>query len=140
MPSTAENRDVRVPLLYIFSLRTGLYFYLLLKVRMTTGSLPKIFSSSLIHLSFSIIYYGYLHSFYCLITGCRLLKSKECDSSLYNAPQYLAHNRCNLDPSVRKILWRRKWQPTPVFLPGKFHGQMSLVGYSPWCLKETRQN
>ena len=28
--------------------------------------------------------------------------------------------------------WRRKWQPTPVLLPGKFHGQRSLVGYSPW--------
>ena len=27
--------------------------------------------------------------------------------------------------------WRRKWQPTPVFLPGKFHGQRSLAGYSP---------
>ena len=33
---------------------------------------------------------------------------------------------------VGKILWRRKWQPAPVFLPGKFHGQSSLVGYSPW--------
>ena len=30
---------------------------------------------------------------------------------------------------VRKIPWRRAWQPTPVFLPGEFHGQMSLVGY-----------
>ena len=32
---------------------------------------------------------------------------------------------------VGKILWRRKWQPTPVFLSGKFHGQRSLVGHSP---------
>ena len=32
---------------------------------------------------------------------------------------------------VRKIPWRRKWQPTLVFLPGEFHGQRSLVGYSP---------
>ena len=31
---------------------------------------------------------------------------------------------------------RRKWQPTPVFLPGKSHGQRSLVGYSLWGLKE----
>ena len=38
---------------------------------------------------------------------------------------------------VRKILWRRKWQPTPVFLPGKSHGQRSLVGYSPWGRKES---
>jgi hypothetical protein len=35
------------------------------------------------------------------------------------------------DPWVGKILWRRKWQPTPVFLPGKSHGGRSLVGYSP---------
>ena len=32
----------------------------------------------------------------------------------------------------RKIPWRRKWQPTPVFLPGKSHGQRSLAGCSPW--------
>ena len=36
----------------------------------------------------------------------------------------------------RKIPWRRKWQPTPVLLPGKSHGQRSLVGYSPWGCKE----
>ena len=35
------------------------------------------------------------------------------------------------------IYWRRKWQPSPVFLPGKFHGQKSLVGYSPWGHKES---
>jgi len=38
-------------------------------------------------------------------------------------------------PWVRKIVWRRKWQPTSVFL--KFHGQRSLVGYSPGGLKES---
>ena len=36
------------------------------------------------------------------------------------------------DPWVRKIPWRRAWQPTPVFLPEESHGQRSLVGYSPW--------
>ena len=40
--------------------------------------------------------------------------------------------RPGFDPWVGKIPWRRKWQPTPVFLPGKFHGWRSLVGYSPW--------
>ena len=40
------------------------------------------------------------------------------------------------DPWVGKIRWRRKWQPTTVFLPGKFHGERSLVGYSPWGHKE----
>ena len=38
---------------------------------------------------------------------------------------------------VGKIHWRRKWQPIPVFLPGKFHGQRSLAGYSPWGHKES---
>ena len=33
-------------------------------------------------------------------------------------------------------MWRRKWQPTPVFLPGEAHGQRSLVDYSPWDHKE----
>ena len=41
------------------------------------------------------------------------------------------------NPWVRKIPWRRKWQPTPVFLPGKSHGWRSLVGYSPWGRKES---
>ena len=35
------------------------------------------------------------------------------------------------DPWVRKIFWRRAWQPTPVFLPGESHGQRSQLGYSP---------
>ena len=34
------------------------------------------------------------------------------------------------------ILWRRAWQPTPVFLPGEAHGQRSLVSYSPWDCRE----
>ena len=38
---------------------------------------------------------------------------------------------------VRKIPWRREWQPTPVFLPGEFQGQRILVGYSPWGHKES---
>ena len=40
--------------------------------------------------------------------------------------------RPGFDPRVRKIPWRRKWQPTPVFLPGESHGQRSLAGSSPW--------
>ena len=45
--------------------------------------------------------------------------------------------RPRFDPWVMKIPWRRKWQPTLVFLPGKFHGQRSLMGYSPWDCKES---
>jgi len=42
--------------------------------------------------------------------------------------------------SVGKIPWRRDWLSTPVFLPGEFHGQRSLVGYSPWNRKELDMN
>ena len=45
--------------------------------------------------------------------------------------------RPGFDPWVGKILWRRKWQPTPVLLPGKSHGQRSLVGYNLWGRKES---
>ena len=48
--------------------------------------------------------------------------------------------RCEFDLWVRKILWRRKWQPTPVFLPGKSHGQGSLVAYSLWGCKRVGHN
>ena len=48
--------------------------------------------------------------------------------------------RCGFDPWVGKIPWRRKWQPTPVFLPGEFHGQRSLAGYSSWGGKRVRHN
>ena len=47
------------------------------------------------------------------------------------------HRRHGLDPCFGKISWLRKWQPTPVFLPGKSHGQRSLAGYSPWGRKES---
>ena len=43
--------------------------------------------------------------------------------------------RPGFDPWVSKIPWRREWQLTPVFLPGKSHGQRSLLGYSPWGCK-----
>ena len=44
--------------------------------------------------------------------------------------------RPGFDPGVRKILWRRKWQPTPGFLPGKSHGRRTLMGYTAWDRKE----
>ena len=45
--------------------------------------------------------------------------------------------RPGFDPWVRKIPWRRKWQSTPVFLPGESHGRRSLVGYSPQGRRES---
>ena len=45
--------------------------------------------------------------------------------------------RPRFNPWVGKIPWRRKWQPTPVLLPGESHGWKSLVGYNPWGRKES---
>ena len=50
--------------------------------------------------------------------------------------QYWRHKRYRFYPWVRKIPWRRKWQPTPVFLPGESHRLRRLVGYSPQAHKE----
>ena len=50
-----------------------------------------------------------------------------------NLPSSVGHG---LDPWVGKIPWRRKWLPTPVFLPREFHRQRSLAGYSAWGCKE----
>ena len=46
------------------------------------------------------------------------------------------YRRLRFDPWFIKIPWSRKWHLTQVFLPGKFHGQRSLAGYSPWGCKE----
>ena len=48
--------------------------------------------------------------------------------------------RHEFNPQVRKIPWRRAWQPTAIFLPRKSHGQKSLVGYSPWGSQKFRHN
>ena len=53
-----------------------------------------------------------------------------------SACQCRRHKGRGLDPWVGKIPWRRKWQTTPVFLPGKLHGQRSLAGFSLWGRKE----
>ena len=66
--------------------------------------------------------------------------------SVYYIPRWLSdketacqcrrYGSLGFDPWIRKIPWRRKWQPTPVFLPGKFHQWRNLMGYSPWGCKE----
>ena len=47
------------------------------------------------------------------------------------------YKRPGFDPWVQKMPWRRKWQPTAVFLLGKSHGQRSLAGYNPCGCKES---
>ena len=57
--------------------------------------------------------------------------------STCNAVDCLQCRRHGFDPCVRKVPQRRKWQPAPVFLPGKSHGQRRLVDYSPLDCKES---
>ena len=52
-------------------------------------------------------------------------------------PASAGDKRCSFDPWVGKIPWRRKWQPTPVFLLEKSHGQRRQAGYSLWDGKES---
>ena len=65
---------------------------------------------------------------------CSALGSGSSDSVTSQAGRRC--RRPEFDPWVRKIPWRRKWQPTPVLLPGKFHGQRGPAGYSPRGRKE----
>ena len=62
---------------------------------------------------------------------------------IYAYPLWLSSKRTSMrprfDPWVQKIPWRRRWQPTLVFLPGKAHGQRSLVGFSPLGCKSWTQ-
>ena len=57
-------------------------------------------------------------------------------TELENQPAIRRRRRFGFNPWCGKILWRRAWQPTPVFLLGKSHGQRSLAGYSTWGRKE----
>ena len=54
-----------------------------------------------------------------------------CKESVFNAGEP------GSIPGLGRFPWRRKWQPTPVFLPGKSYGQRTLVGYSPWGRSES---
>ena len=55
---------------------------------------------------------------------------------IWAASRLLSYNSHTSLCAVRVITWRRKWQTTPVFLPGEFHGQRNLAGYSRWGCKE----
>ena len=70
--------------------------------------------------------------------GGELKRSKQFMGLVREHPRWLSGKefscQCRrhvFDPWIGKTPWRRKWQPTPVLLPGKSHGQRTLVGYSP---------
>ena len=81
------------------------------------------------------------------LVGCRPWGRLKQLSSSSNVPRCLSGKeptcqcrRCGFNPWIGKIPWKRKWQPTPVFLPGKSYGQRSLAGSSPWGRKRVWHN
>ena len=93
-------------------------------------------------LSSLLLYYYHPFSHFCLL----YLMSFNPDSQGIGLSQWLSseesacqcrsRRKYEFNPWVRKIPWRRAWQPTPVFLPGESRGQRSLAGYSPQSHKE----
>ena len=86
------------------------------------------------HMHLSISSWQTLHGF-AFLGEAGLWSSPGGKSGKESACQCWRCKRC-LHPWVGKIPWRRKRQPTPVFLPGKVHGLRSLAGYSSWSLEE----
>ena len=87
------------------------------------------------------IFRTYLYLIHLIFNLCVFLALK-CGS--HGLPRWLSGKesacqcrRSRFDCWVREMPWRRKWQSTPVFLPGKSHGQRNLVDYSPWGHKES---
>ena len=68
---------------------------------------------------------------------CKIISFLHWEDQVLEPSSQIMQNQPGFDSWVKKTPWRREWQPTPVFLPGKFHGQRSLAGYSPWSHKES---
>ena len=91
----------------------------------------------------SLIIISVEHLFNCLLSICICSLDFPGGSVIKNPPANAGdigsiHGSISWDTG--KILWRRKWQPTPVFLPGKSHGPRSLAGYRSWGCKRVRHN
>ena len=98
-------------------------------------TLNSLLNLHIIHLRFQII--KHVSEVYSLLESCvlymktfplpfLLIEASRVAQMVKNLP---AKQETEFNPWVKKVLWRREWQPTPVFLPGKLHGQRSLAGY-----------
>ena len=94
---------------------------------------PDIINTSLIYIYISLNM-SLIHICMCM---CLIYRTSQVALGVKNPAANAGDKRHEFDPWVGKI-WRRAWQPTPVFFPGESHGQRSgLVGYSPWGRKES---
>ena len=91
------------------------------------------------HLAWSVPRHAKIHSFIppIIIQYYMPMELPWWLSGKGSACQCRRHKGWGFNSWVRKIPWSRKWQPTPVFLPGEFHRQRSLAGYSPWGHRES---
>ena len=81
-------------------------------------------------------HFCYFPVFYHLLLFCVLVGLPTWCCVKESACQWRRRRRLSFDPWVGRVPWSRKWQPIPVFLPRKFHGQRSLASYSPCGHKE----
>ena len=72
---------------------------------------------------------------------CVCARARTCIRVCFPGGSDDKESACNAGDLVQslgqEILWRREWQPTPVFFPEEFHGQRSLAGHCPWDGKES---
>ena len=72
------------------------------------------------------------------LSNCYVInRQNPSGSEIKNSPSMKETKETRVQSLGQEDPWSRKWQPAPVFLPGKFHGQRSLAGYCPWGLKES---
>ena len=102
---------------------------------LSSGFLPQ--STSVLYMWCEEFYKSLIQPI--LLFYCHLLYLITRASLWLNGKEYicLQCRRCGFDPWVGKIPFKKKWQPTPVFLPCNSHGQKNPVGYSPWDCKES---
>ena len=117
---------------YLFTQRGSLLgSWYVTQIRYKKYTNINIYKNGSILVYYSIICLFHLARYHVCFGFPRWLSGKE------SACQCRRGRECRFDPWVGKIPWGREWQPTSVFLPGKFHGQRSLAGYSPWGHKES---
>jgi len=69
-----------------------------------------------------------------------LFKGFSCGSVVESLPANAEDPDKRVQSLYQKNSWRRKWQPTPLFLPGETHGQRSVVNYCPWGCKRIKHD
>ena len=79
----------------------------------------------------------YTHTYIYYIFECMYVCFVAFPGGSVKNPAFCGAGDLGSIPGLREIPWRREWQPTPVFLPGGFHGQRSLAGYSAWGLNKS---